>query len=342
MRDLPQSSFAAQDAFMKADQVVNDMGYEKIAVSVSGGSDSDVVVDIITKVDRDHKCIYRYFDTGMDYQATRDHLDYLEERYGITIERVEPVERVAVACKKHGLPVFSKHISQAIGKLQGVGFEFQDEDEDELFVRYGKDKIVRHIKWWTNGYQTKGNSGRPSKYVIAHKRLLKEYMIENPPTFSISDECCLYAKKLTAQREHERRGFEVDVIGVRKSEGGVRSNVYTTCFSPNNAGHGSSGYAVYRPLWWFTDQDKAAYVEEMGIIHSDCYTRYGFARTGCALCPFAGRELWGEMEAIKLYEPRLYALAWQIFGPAYEYLLGYEEYKREHDRVEDPAQLKLF
>ena len=53
--DLPQSSFAAQDAFMKANQVINDMGYSKIAVSVSGGSDSDVVVDIITKVDRDKK-----------------------------------------------------------------------------------------------------------------------------------------------------------------------------------------------------------------------------------------------------------------------------------------------
>ena len=219
--DLPRSSFAAQDAFMKADQVINDMGYSKIAVSVSGGSDSDVVVDIIHKVDRDKKCTYRYFDTGMEYQATYDHLDYLEQRYCITIERVEPVERVAVACKKHGLPVFSKHISQIIGMLQGVGFEFKDEPEDVLLKRYGDAGIMRAIKWWTNGYNY--NGARPSKFTIAHKRWLKEYMIENPPDFPISDKCCTYAKKLTAQRAHEQDGYDVDIIGVRQAEGGGTS-----------------------------------------------------------------------------------------------------------------------
>ena len=338
--DLPQSSFAAQDAFMKANQVINDMGYSKIAVSVSGGSDSDVVVDIITKVDRDKKCHYRYFDTGMDYQATHDHLDYLEERYGITIERVEPVERVAVACKKHGLPVFSKQIAQTIGVLQEHDFAWEDIDEETLLDRYDGMGIVRHVKWWTNGYKTKGK--RPSKFTVAHKRLLKEYMIENPPSFVISDKCCTYAKKLTAQREHEAKGYEVDILGVRQAEGGVRANTFTTCFSPNNRGTGSHGYAVYRPLWWFTDEDKAAYIQEMGIVNSECYTRYGFHRTGCALCPFAGsKHLKAEMQAVKLYEPKLYKLAWSVFGPAYEYLEGYEQYKKDHD-TEDEMQPRLF
>lgn len=343
--DLPQSSFAAQDAFMKADQVVNDMGFSKIAVSVSGGSDSDVMVDIMTKVDRDHKCTYRYFDTGMEYQATRDHLDYLEDRYGITIERIEPVERVAVACKKHGLPIFSKRIAQSIGVLQEHGFEFEDVDQETLLKWYEGQGIMKHIKWWTNGFSNPDKSTRPSSFDIGSKRLLKEYMLENPPKFSISDKCCSYAKKLTAKREQEENGFDVEVIGVRKVEGGMRaSNSATTCFSLNDKkGKGTAECAIYRPVWWFSDEDKLAYVEEMGIIHSECYTKYGFKRTGCALCPFGGsKHLWKDMEAIRLYEPKLYKLAWAVFGEAYEYLQGYEQFKKEHDRCEDKAQLQLF
>lgn len=336
---LPKSSVAAADAVLKADSVVNDMGYQNIAVSVSGGSDSDIVVDIISRVDRDKKCRYRYFDTGMEYEATFRHLDYLEERYNIEIERVRAVEKVPLACHRHGLPVFSKHVAQTIGKLQDIGFDWSDEPESVLLERYKEARVVRFIKWWTNGYQTP--RGGISKYTVANRRWLKEFIMENPPTFPISDECCLYAKKLTAQREHEESGMEVDIIGVRKAEGGVRANAATTCFSPSNAGHGSHGYAVYRPVWWFTDADKRAYTEEMKIVNSDCYSLYGFTRTGCALCPFAGSGLAAEMDAIRQYEPRLYRIGWKVFGKAYEYQMAYERFKREMD-ARGSNQLKLF
>ena len=338
-RLLPTSSIAAADAVLKADSVVNDMGYENIAVSVSGGSDSDIVVDIIARVDRNKKCRYRYFDTGMEYQATFRHLSYLEDRYGIKIERIGAVEKVPLACHRHGLPVFSKHIAGTIGRLQRIGFDWSDEPEDVLLKRYEHAHSIRHIKWWTNGYET--YRGGVSKYTIANRKWLKEFIMENPPTFPISDECCLYAKKLTAQREHEQSGMEVDVIGVRKAEGGVRANAATTCFSPSNAGHGSHGYAVYRPVWWFTDADKLLYAEEFGIVNSDCYSLYGFKRTGCALCPFAGRNLWDEMNAVRIYEPKLYRMGWKVFGPAYEYLAEYERFKMDKER-DDGNQLSLF
>lgn len=337
--ELPKSSLAAADAFMKADQVVNHMGYSKIAVSVSGGSDSDVVVDIISKVDRDRRCTYRYFDTGMEYEATERHLGYLERRYGIAIERVQPVEKVAKACRTRGLPIFSKHIAQSIGVLQGVGFPFDGTPEGELLDRYSGDRIMRHVKWWTNGYTT--DKGGVSRYTVANRKWLKEFIMDSPPSFKVSDQCCLYAKKLTAQRDHERHGYEVDIIGVRRAEGGVRANPVTTCFSPDNAGHGSHGYAVYRPVWWFSNADKEAYEREAGIVHSDCYGVYGFKRTGCALCPFAGRNLWHEMEAVKVHEPRLYRAAWAVFGDSYEYLAKYEEFRRRMDDMQAGTQ-RLF
>ena len=81
-----KGSLIISDAFTKADSVLNYKGYRNIACSVSGGADSDILVDICEKV-KPHSVHYVWFDTGIEYKATKEHLKYLEEHYGITIER---------------------------------------------------------------------------------------------------------------------------------------------------------------------------------------------------------------------------------------------------------------
>lgn len=81
-----KGSLIISDAFTKADSVLNHKGYKNIACSVSGGADSDIMIDICEKV-KPHGVHYVWFDTGIEYQATKDHLKYLENHYGITIER---------------------------------------------------------------------------------------------------------------------------------------------------------------------------------------------------------------------------------------------------------------
>lgn len=81
-----KDSLIISDAFTKADSVLNYRGYKNIACSVSGGADSDILVDICEKV-KPHGVHYVWFDTGLEYQATKEHLKYLEDHYGITIER---------------------------------------------------------------------------------------------------------------------------------------------------------------------------------------------------------------------------------------------------------------
>lgn len=76
------------DSFVKAESVLKN--HDKIVVSISGGSDSDIVLDIIYRVNEatTKKDIhYVFFDTGLEYQATKNHLKYLENKYGIEIER---------------------------------------------------------------------------------------------------------------------------------------------------------------------------------------------------------------------------------------------------------------
>lgn len=67
-----------------------------------------------------HQVHYIWFDTGIEYQATKDHLVYLEQKYDIQIERVRAKLPVPLGNKKHGSPFISKQVSEYIDRLQNT------------------------------------------------------------------------------------------------------------------------------------------------------------------------------------------------------------------------------
>jgi len=69
------------------------------------------------------------------------------------------------------------------------------------------------------------------------------------------------------------------------------------------------------------------YINRYGVQTSDCYTKYGMQRTGCAGCPF-GSRFEEELEIIKIHEPKLCVAANNIFGQSYEYTRAYREFKK--------------
>ena len=140
------------DMFVKADSVINEMGFERISVSISGGSDSDVMLDVVIKVDFNHKCKYINMNTGLEYQATKDHLKYLEDRYGIEIVRLKPKKPIPVVCKEYGQPFLSKFVSEQIAILQKIGFDWTATDSYEtLLERYKKASML-----WIGGATNTG------------------------------------------------------------------------------------------------------------------------------------------------------------------------------------------
>lgn len=50
---------------------INSPLYDSIICSISGGADSDIVLDICTRLDDENKIQYIWFDTGLEYQATK-------------------------------------------------------------------------------------------------------------------------------------------------------------------------------------------------------------------------------------------------------------------------------
>ena len=147
-------------------------------------------------------------------------------------------------------------------------------------------------------------------------------MIANPPTFKISCKCCQYGKKNLMHKAIAENGYELEITGVRRAEGGIRDVAYKSCFD-NNGDHDR-----YRPLFWYTNADKEQYEEYYGVEHSKCYTEYGLKRTGCAGCPF-GKDFEFELEVIEKYEPKLFKAVNNIFGDSYDYTRRYKEFWAE-------------
>lgn len=318
-------------AFYKMDRHLAT--HTKVLCSVSGGSDSDIMIDMLSKLVDEHKVIYVWFDTGVEYQATKDHISELEEKYGITIHRRKAVLPIPACCKKYGQPFLSKYVSGMIERLQNHNFKWEDRPFEELSEKYPKCKSA--LKWWCNIHDIElasvypSQSGRSSRWSISRNQYLKEFLIENPPQFKISAKCCTYAKKKVSEKAEKEFDPDMLVIGIRKAEGGVRAGAYKSCYSYDE----HRCMDVFRPIFWFTDKDKKQYCEIFGVEHSLCYTAYGLKRTGCVGCPF-GRKVLDELSEIAFYEPKLYKACTTIFKDSYEYTRQYREYVKKKKEEE--------
>jgi 3'-phosphoadenosine 5'-phosphosulfate sulfotransferase (PAPS reductase)/FAD synthetase len=296
--------------------------HQRIAVSVSGGSDSDIMLDMIELVKPDNDCgeiRYIFFDTGLEYDATLRHIAETEQSYGITIERIKPKKSIPVACRDHGIPFICKDVSEMMYRLQRHGFDWCDYSEAATTVKYGRCKSALD---WYYSRRPPSASGK-SKFDISRFKLLREFIMAHPPDFAISERCCDYTKK-NVSKEFDR-AFKPDlkIIGMRQAEGGRRAGSVKNCFTPAS----DTSVANYRPLWYWSDENKKIYKEWRGIRYSDCYEIWGFTRTGCVGCPCNSKAL-HELQIAEPFEPNKVKAAFSIFGKSYEYREAYNAFKK--------------
>lgn len=307
-----------RNTMKKADLLLNS--YKNPVCSVSGGSDSDVMLDLLERVRGNRKVTYVFFDTGIEYRATLRHLDDLEAKYGIEIVRRKAKKPVPVGCREYGVPFISKQISMYISRLQSHGFKWENEPFSKLLNKYENCKVG--LSWWCNEW------GENSQFNISKNIGMKEFMLNNSPKFQISDKCCNGAKKDTAKAFLKEQNSMLNIVGERRAEGGARAIAHTSCFEPLH----KSGIPMYMPLFFWSNEDKQQYKERYGLRYSDCYEVYGMRRTGCCGCPFNSR-FEEDLEIVKQYEPQLYKAAIAIFGKSYEYTRAYRKFRDEFKRA---------
>ena len=305
-----------QNSILKLYYEVKD--HADILCSISGGYDSDIMLDMIERFGGHGKTTYIFQNTGLEYEATKRHLKEIEERYGIKVTELKPKMAIPVCVKKFGVPFWGKYVSQMLQRLQKHNFQWEDESFEVLYKRYPRNKSS--LRFWCNDFKTK--NGQISKFNIEYVRGLKEFIMSSPPDFRISPKCCDYAKKDPAHDFLNAGSFDMNCVGVRKAERGVRATAYTSCFD-----RGFCGADQFRPLFWITDAQKDAYRKQFGIVRSDCYEVRGMERTGCACCPF-GKQFEEELELVQKYEPKLFNAVQAIFGKSYDHTRRFLEFRK--------------
>ena len=218
---------------------------------------------------------------------------------------------IPTAVRQFGQPFMSKQVSDYMMRLQRHGFEWEDADYDTLIKKYPRCQSALH--WWCNDHSS-------NHLNICNNKYLKEYIIKNPPKFQISNLCCKKAKKDTLAKAHNQLGANLEIVGIRKAEGGVRATRKGCVICPKD------GPDNYAPIFWYKAEDKRAYEEAFQIKHSDCYTEYGLPRTGCVGCPCA-RNYKEELSICERYEPNLARAARNIFADSYDYTEGYNKFR---------------
>lgn len=322
--------------------------------SYSGGADSDILIDIIERTREIFGLApvkYVFFNTGLEMQATKDHVKAAAKKYGVEIETCRPRINIVTAARTYGVPFVSKIMSARLSEWQkkSVPLSIAEEYEQakdkagkrkELRERYPKCESVINFLCCCNS----AGEPRPNiQLVINSSKYMKDFIGECPPDFPISAKCCDYCKKQIAHQA--QKGYDMIITGERRAEGGMRSvprkDNTALCF-----GETASGQYRLRPLYYVTDADKAWYKDYYGIRYSDAYEVYGLKRTGCCGCPISYKAV-EDLEKIRPYEPNVVKAAWNIFGKSYEYRAKYNEYKRRRQEREKNSgdldgQLDIF
>lgn len=348
------ADFDAPQKFMAIESIIAKrlIEHPNAICSYSGGADSDIMLDVIERVRKAFNLPpikYVFFNTGLEMQATKDHVKAVSERYGVEIETMRPKINIVLAARKYGIPFVSKIMSAGLSEWQKKGIPLSIADEyaeamdkaakrAELRERYPKCESVINFLCCCNA----AGEPRPNiQLVINSSKYMLDFIRENPPGFAISAKCCDYCKKQLAHRV--QKGFEMVITGERRDEGGMRSVPRqgdankALCF-----GETASGQYRLRPLYYVSDKDKAWYKDHYGIRYSDAYEVYGLTRTGCCGCPISYKAA-DDLELIGRFEPKIKKAAWNIFGDSYRYRAKYNAYKaRRMEQARNGGQITIF
>lgn len=315
--------------------------------SYSGGSDSDLLIDLIERVrvlGHLPAVKYVFFNTGLEMEATKRHVRETAQKYGVEIEVIRPKVNIVQATRKYGVPFVSKIMSAGLEGWQkkkiplSIAKEYE-QAEDKTAKRQELRERYPNCEQTINFLCCCNSAGEPRpniQLVINSSKFMRDFIEEFPPDFPISAQCCNYCKKQCAHAV--QKSYEMIITGERRDEGGMRSvprsDNTSLCFTET-----SSGQFRLRPLYYVTNSDKAWYKAYYGIKYSDAYEVYGLQRTGCCGCPISYKAV-DDLEKIRLYEPQLVKAAWAIFGKSYEYRKAYNKYKTRR-MTQNPAQISF-
>lgn len=200
--------------------------HPKAICSYSGGSDSDIMIDLIETARKIVPSLppvkYVFFNTGLEMKATKDHVRETAEKYGVEIEECRPKIGIVQATRTYGIPFVSKIMSAGLEGWQkkniplSIAEEYEQAEDKvakrkELKERYPNCESVINFLCCCNS----AGEPRPDiQLVINSSKYMRDFIGENPPDFQISAKCCDYCKKQAAHAV--QKDYEMIITGERR------------------------------------------------------------------------------------------------------------------------------
>ena len=235
MKDDNRPSYADCDAPDKFQAIMGIIAtrlsqHKKAICSYSGGSDSDILIDLIERTRNFFPFLppvkYVFFNTGLEMQATKDHVRETAKKYNVEIEEVRPKISIVQAVRKYGMPFMSKAMSEGLSLYQtkNIPLSIADEyeqAEDKIAKRAELEKRFPQCKQTINFICSCNSKGLPQKsqLTLNSQKYLLDFIKSDPPDFKISKKCCNYCKKQPAHQA--QKGYEMIITGERFAEGGL-------------------------------------------------------------------------------------------------------------------------
>lgn len=245
-----------------------------VYISLSGGKDSTVMLDIIRRfLDPEHKISVVFCNTGNEYPEIVRFVRTIPD-----VKTVHPKITMRKVIEKYGFPLISKEQSHSIRQAKTT-----------------KSDRLRSIRLHGTNPAKGYTSGKISD--------CWQFLIDEP--FMVSEKCCDCLKKRPLQL-YARQTGEVPIIGTMATESRLRQQQYARRGGCNS--FDEKRIASY-PLSIWTDKDIWEYIRRYNVSYCDIYDK-GATRTGCMVCGF-GAHIEENSRFELLYD--LHPKAYRIF-----------------------------
>lgn len=256
----------------------------QVYVSFSGGKDSTVLVDIMSKHGYEDVPLV-FVDTGLEYPEIREFV----KGYGDRVTWLKPKMNFKQVIEKYGYPFISKEVSESVYAAKKY---LRDLLENKEGSKWGKDRVERlcaigkysklkesqeladilndkmkNKKGGSNlrlanvlGMLTKENSVKPNPGSDRSMYSQEKYQFFLGADFDISSECCRIMKKTPAYTYNKQTGRK-PITAQMASESRLRTQQWIR--------NGCNGFdmksPISNPMSFWTEQDVLLYIKENNL-----------------------------------------------------------------------------
>ena len=259
----------------------------KVSVSISGGKDSTVLLDLARRCFSNIEAVY--VNTGLDFPEVRK---FAMDTPNVTV--LHPKMRFDEVVREYGWCFPSKDVSHTV-----------------YYARTGS-------QWALDRFKGINADGTPSRWRETHYKKWA-FLLDAP--FKISAQCCGIMKEAPLDRYRKETGKQ-PIVGTMAVESERRRQAWlqTGC---NNF---DSKQPVSKPLSFWTNDDILRYIRDFNIPVASVYgdiiedskgrlSTTGEQRTGCVFCPVGCyRDKVNRFQRMAVTHPKLHEYCMDALG----------------------------